>query len=1059
MLNTVGLSNETIRSALSFLDYDDTDIWLMAGMAIRSELGDDGFEMWNTWSSYGATYDLKNAKARWRSFKSGRGVTIGSLIHHAQNLGFKLSEYTQRVSPHVIQQREERRKQLEIEAQIEEQRTKEQQAKSANKAQWIWDNAPEAVEHPYLLKKDVCAHGLRLGEWKYKDGEELRTESNALLVPLYSYNKVVSLQAIFPDGTKKLMYGAMKRGVYSPIGEPTHTILICEGWATGATLYESTQLYTLVAIDAGNLEHVARYARRAYPLSRIVICADNDQYNKSNTGIKSANKAACAIDADVVYPVFSNLETKPTDFNDLYHEAGSSAVYDRVITPTLYFAKSTKDVEAFSAFDLPYIDDSNKVLEESQYPLDVARAALVVAMRMSEKVPAFMTVEQIRKFIAHPLIHHETHTSIMCRVQWAIQNRKRMAMTAVRPQSWGKHEHVVVSDLSQYKVETPVSLIFAPMGAGKTRKVITPFSKIADKTFCAIAHRRSLIADLSKKLDITSYEDVTLANVDEKEKVAVCLPSTQSFAMKPFINRVVNVAIDEISQNIRFTSSKECKVAGANQEAIFLGLKKLVNEAHQVIAADASIDQTTLDFFQQARPDEKFTIVEMLPNNSRQRKCFLYGDRADLLTKVEVELQNGGNVWFSVESAERAEVLRQIFESKYKTLAITSKNSKTKEIKSFLDNIEEQSRDYRLVIASPAISSGVSVEHSDGKHFTMIAGMASGHSICFSDFAQMLGRVRYVDHYHVYLQENNKRFEHVNASSVLLGLRQASELEGKPIKENEYSQFKAHIEVTEEMYRADFANGFCWFLEYYCFELVQGLVPDVDYSLSEKMKELSAEMKATYRLNLRSADKITAQKAIEIDNKQEQTDEEYFQLIAYKLRSSLGFSIDYDIDEPDIDMFENMATLDRFARYMGKAFEYEDADVNISLRRFHNAQIKATERLFNGLDLRTAFFDDALCQDIISRVCSNDNRFLLSSLKLVPSKYGQWKESKSGELLDIKTPSQCGKATAQILEKFGLHWRRTSAERGHRGYRVTEESFNKMQTYAERRYAKVQNVV
>lgn len=47
------------------------------------------------------------------------------------------------------------------------------------------------------------------------------------------------------------------------------------------------------------------------------------------------------------------------------------------------------------------------------------------------------------------------------------------------------------------------------------------------------------------------------------------------------------------------------------------------------------------------------------------------------------------------------------------------------------------------------------------------------------------------------------------------------------------------------MYRADFANGFVWFLEYYCFEMIQGLVANVDYSLSEQMKALSKELKNT----------------------------------------------------------------------------------------------------------------------------------------------------------------------------------------------------------------------
>ena len=79
--------------------------------------------------------------------------------------------------------------------------------------------------------------------------------------------------------------------------------------------------------------------------------------------------------------------------------------------------------------------------------------------------------------------------------------------------------------------------------------------------------------------------------------------------------------------------------------------------------------------------------------------------------------------------------------------------------------------------------------HHDRRH-------GIGHSICFSDFAQMLGRVRYVPHYHVCLQANNKRYEHVNAQSILL--RQGGCFEGAVLKENEYSKFKAHIEATRK---------------------------------------------------------------------------------------------------------------------------------------------------------------------------------------------------------------------------------------------------------------------
>ena len=127
----------------------------------------------------------------------------------------------------------------------------------------------------------------------------------------------------------------------------------------------------------------------------------------------------------------------------------------------------------------------------------------------------------------------------------------------------------------------------------------------------------------------------------------------------------------------------------------------------------------------------------------------------------------------------------------------------------------------------------------------------------------------------------------------------------------------AHIEATDVFYRAYFANGFVWFLEYYCFEMIQGMVANVDYTLSEQMKALSKELKNTYRAAIRNADQISTDKAREIQSKQNTTDEEEMQLIAFKVRSSLGFSLDHDIVDENIDMFENMTTLDRFARLLG----------------------------------------------------------------------------------------------------------------------------------------------
>ena len=133
-----GLSIETIRTALSFIDYEDSQLWISCGMSLYSELGEEGFDIWNAWSSLGSSYDRKNIKSRWKGFRKGYGgrpVTIGSLIYYAINSGFKFDESKKEVSPHIIQQRAERKKLLEIEAQEEQKKVIQGYASAKNQAQ------------------------------------------------------------------------------------------------------------------------------------------------------------------------------------------------------------------------------------------------------------------------------------------------------------------------------------------------------------------------------------------------------------------------------------------------------------------------------------------------------------------------------------------------------------------------------------------------------------------------------------------------------------------------------------------------------------------------------------------------------------------------------------------------------------------------------------------------------------------------------------------------------------------------------------------------------------
>lgn len=153
-------------------------------------------------------------------------------------------------------------------------------------------------QFPYLQKKKIRKHCARL----YR---------NALVIPIFNENlKLVNLQFIDTNGAKRFLAGGQKKGCFSYIGDIANNekILICEGFATGASLHENTGLLVLIALDAGNLEPVAQAARRRFRRAEIVIAGDNDI---SGVGQEKAIKAALAVEGKYLIPPIPG-----TDWND-----------------------------------------------------------------------------------------------------------------------------------------------------------------------------------------------------------------------------------------------------------------------------------------------------------------------------------------------------------------------------------------------------------------------------------------------------------------------------------------------------------------------------------------------------------------------------------------------------------------------------------------------------------------------------------------------------------------------------------------------------------------------
>lgn len=215
-------------------------------------------------------------------------------------------------------EREAHRRRMDAMRQQREVDTAQRQQQAAQAAARRWEAATPAKQHPYLSAKAVKPLGVKV---EGIDGE-------ALLIPMRDASGGLhSLQVIDPEGGKRFQPGGRVKGCYHSIGKPDGVLIVCEGYATGASIHEATGHAVAVAFNAGNLLAVAEALHQKYPELRLIVAADDDWQTNGNPGITKARKAALAVGGLLAVPMFPvDRPDKATDFNDLHKLAGLGAV-------------------------------------------------------------------------------------------------------------------------------------------------------------------------------------------------------------------------------------------------------------------------------------------------------------------------------------------------------------------------------------------------------------------------------------------------------------------------------------------------------------------------------------------------------------------------------------------------------------------------------------------------------------------------------------------------------------------------------------------------------------
>ena len=660
---------------------------------------------------------------------------------------------------------------------------------------------------------------------------------------------------------------------------------------------------------------------------------------------------------------------------------------------------------------------------------------LAVALRLGRQVPAQRSVQSIQAYLEgilpKGLLTSLEILAIMRRLEIQTANRKSRALkhASLPLRAMVDHDYEAVETLSPLQTEhlVGVFLIRAPMGSGKTQNVGRPLveqAKLKGKSVVAIAPRVSLCAEQSKRLGLLNYQTVIPEGLVKGTGLSICLPSITKPKFADYLDRPAVVFIDEAAQVMRFfAAEKYCRTSEADPKDVLEKLVQIVRNAKIVLVADAGLDARTLGFLQHCRPNERFQIIEMRNSGIRKDAIFVAGSSSNVRERVALEvlreLAIGGKVWLATEGQEMAETFGDYFRlHNFKTIVVTGPNKMGKEQSQFMKDADRLSREYDVVIASPAISGGISIEHRDASHFTLVAYVGGGYTTTPADAVQQLGRVRYVIRYLIGVEQTNFSGGQTWQAEVN-GRSQAALLEGAPVKPMAYDGLIADITSEATNARADFGGGLWWQLTSEGWTVCRD-----DGEAGPKISEVSVtdvakERKKAYRAALMGSELISDETASMLQDL-ERTEDDEIRLEGWRIRKAVG---KLEIDDEDLNLWDGgrlVGRMERFEDLMQFAVERrDDSSVTLAHRGLRKARCDLYRRIFEGIDIHERNWCTAdVAEIIVDRIMETVD--LYAAVGVVPQKYRARFEGKDGRLRKAARPKKAMKLVEEIMEEAGL---------------------------------------
>jgi Domain of unknown function (DUF3854) len=289
-------------------------------------------------------------------------------------------------------------------------------------------------------------------------------------------------------------------------------------------------------------------------------------------------------------------------------------------------------------------------------------------------------------------------------------------------------------------------------GTGKTKFIAQ--ATASTENVLSAGHRVALMRNLCERLRLDYRGDLDKSNgrfitgAGYALRIGFCVDSL--LAIEPEQFRGCDLVVDEVVQVLRHLLTSSTCAKDGKRPALLARFQDLVKVARRVIVADADLDNASLRYLQELRGDR--AAVFLIQNDYQVAGYpveFIECPTRSVIVKkllLSVSKLQLGKVILVVTDTKRAsKLIAAQIQKQYPHLRILVINSETSSCEAEREFITTPDAvlargDYDVVIASPSMATGVSIEAQGA--IAEVYGVFNGCSATDADMAQALDRVR-----------------------------------------------------------------------------------------------------------------------------------------------------------------------------------------------------------------------------------------------------------------------------------------------------------------------------